>query len=472
MSDSDYTMHVRTIICSLTCLLCAPCSPAQDVCPGDRAIELLADDGQRGDRFGRFVAASGDVIVVGAHLANGPDLRTGAVYTYERNSPFWIQKTKLIPKDGDLGDAFGWPVAIDGDTLVAGAWGDDDLGSDSGSVYVFERSGDTWRQSTKLLAPDGEFSDRFGRALAIDNNTLVIGARYDDDRGFDAGSAYVYQRVNGSWFFVDKIFALDGQAGEQFGISIAIYGDTIAIGSRDNDRGTDAGAVYIFERVGNTWMQSTKLLADDGQAGDSFGLSVAIDGKVMVIGAENDDDRGDDAGAVYIFERMGGAWRQVAKLLADDGQAGDNFGFSVAIQGNIIVVGALGDDDIVTNAGSAYIFERVGSAWLQKSKLLPSDEQMNTNFGVSVTIGYDIAVVGAWGDNDLGPNAGSAYLFPLNPTDCCADIDRNSRLDASDFFLFLDLFASADLRADFTEDGVIDTGDFFFYLDLFALGCP
>ncbi|PJF38983.1 MAG: hypothetical protein CUN54_09690, partial [Phototrophicales bacterium] len=172
--------------------------------PGDRAIKLLADDGQRGDRFGRFVAASGDVIVVGAHLANGLDLRTGAVYTYDRDSPFWIQTAKLIPTDGDLGDAFGWPVAIDGDTLVVGAWGDDDLGSDSGSVYVFERVGDAWMQTTKLLAPDGESSDRFGRALAIDNDTLVIGARYDDDRGLDAGSAYVYQRVNGSWFFVDK----------------------------------------------------------------------------------------------------------------------------------------------------------------------------------------------------------------------------------------------------------------------------
>ncbi len=453
------------IVGGLVVAACAASAMAQDVCPGSDVIKLLADDGQSSDQFGNSVAIDGNTAIIGASFADG---RFGAAYIFERVGNAWTQTAKLTTDDGASGDRFGSSVAISGDTAIIGAPGDDDRGGNSGSVHVFERVGGVWTQAAKLTASDGAAGDEFGVAVAINGDNAIVGAPGDDDRGNFSGSAYVFERVGGAWTQTAKLTADDGAAGDQFGWSLAIDGDSAIIGAWAD--GSGSGSAYVFGRVGNAWTQTAKLTANDGAAGDQFGWSLAIDGDSAIIGTVGDDDF---TGSAYVFERVGGAWTQAAKLTAGDGPSGAEFGASVAMVGDTAIVGAPADNGQIFNSGSAYVFERVGGAWAQAAKLTADDGSDGDQLGRSVAISGDTAIIGAPFDDDLGSTSGSAYVIPLTRTnDCCADIDRNGVLDAADFFLFLDYFAAGDSRADFTGDGIIDGDDFFVYLDLFAAGCP
>ena len=461
------------IVGGLVVAACAASAMAQDVCPGD-VIKLRAFDGAEGDSFGFSVAIDGDTAIVGAYLDDDRGFNTGSAYVFERVDGVWMLAAKLTADDRAASDEFGFSVAIDGDTAIVGAHQDDDLGSNSGSAYVFERVNGAWTQAAKLTADDGAEDDLFGRTVAISGDTAIVGAYQDDDLGSNSGSAYVFERIGNEWTQIAKLTALDGAAGDRFGSSVAIDGDTAVIGAHgDDDRGSNSGSAYIYQRFGGSWFFTQKLLPPDESADDQFGRAVAINGDTAVVGAQGDDDRGSNSGSAYVFQREGNAWTQAAKLTADDGTDDDFFGHSVTIDGDTAVVGANRDDDRGYDSGSAYVFEHIGNEWTQIAKLTAPDGSTFDSFGISVAISAETAIVGSSGDNDRGAGSGSAYIYPSIPSnDCCADIDRNGSLDAADFFLFLDLFAAGDSRADFTGEGVIDGGDFFAYLDLFAAGCP
>ena len=465
---------ITMIVGGLVMAACAGGASAQDSCPGDRPIKLTASDGQTGDIFGSSVAIDGDTAIVGAYWDDDRGTDSGSAYVFEKINGTWTQTAKLTASDGQADDSFGGSVAISGDTAIVGADGDDDLGTDAGSAFVFEKINGTWTQTAKLTASDGQAGDRFGFSVAIDGDTAIVGAVGDDDRGVTAGAVYVFQRLAGSWFFIDKLLASDGQALDTFGVFVEIDGDTAIVGADgDDDLGGGSGSAYVFQRVGNAWNETAKLTASDGQAGDNFGRSVAIDGDTVIIGAYRDDDHGGGSGSAYVFQRVGNGWNETAKLTASDGQAGDNFGRSVAIDGDTAVVGAAGDDDRGGDSGSAYVFEKVGGTWTQTAKLLAPDGQAGDEFGFSVAISAGTSIIGASKDDVSEFDSGSAYIFPwTRPNDCCADIDRSGVLDGADLFVFLDLFAADDLRADFNGDGAIDAGDFFIYLDEFEEGCP
>ena len=245
--------------------------------------------------------------------------------TIERYQLFQVaQSAKLIPSDGAAGDRFGYSVAVDGDTAVAGAFGDADNGSASGSAYVFTREFGVWRQSAKLTASDGAAGDRFGYSVAVDGDTAVAGAFGDADNGSASGSAYVFTREFGLWRQSAKLTASDGAAGDRFGYSVAVDGDTAVAGAfGDADNGSASGSAYVFTRESGVWSQSAKLTATDGARGDYFGWSVAVDGDTAVVGALFDDDNGSQSGAAYVFTRESGVWSQSAKLTSSDGAAGD-----------------------------------------------------------------------------------------------------------------------------------------------------
>ena len=390
--------------------------------------KLTASDGADSDYFGYSVAVSGDgnTAVIGARYDDDRGSESGSAYVFTRSGGSWTQQAKLTASDGAAGDVFGYSVAVSGDgsTAVIGAHGDDDRGSESGSAYVFTRSGSSWTQQAKLTASDGAAGDIFGYSVAVsgDGNTAVIGAYGDDDRGIESGSAYVFTRSGGSWTQQAKLTASDGAAGDvfDFGYSVAVSGDgsTAVIGAYgDDDRGSESGSAYVFTRSGGSWTQQAKLTASDGAAGDVFGYSVAVsgDGSTAVIGAHGDDDRGSESGSAYVFTRSGSSWTQQAKLTASDGAAGDIFGYSVAVSGdgNTAVIGAYGDDDRGIESGSAYVFTRSGSSWTQQAKLTASDGAAGDLFGWSVAVSGDgsTAVIGAHGDDDRGYQSGSAYIF-------------------------------------------------------------
>jgi len=213
----------------------------------------------------------------------------------------WLEQDKLLASDGATGDYFGVSVSIDGDYAIIGAHRDDDNGEDSGSAYIFTRSGTTWNQQDKLIPSDGAAEDLFGNSVSIDGDYAIIGAFWDDDNGDLSGSAYIFTRDGTTWIEQDKLIPSDGAAGDRFGCSVSIDGDYAIIGAWFDDNGEDHGSAYIFTRDGGTWIEQDKLIPSDGA--DRFGCSVSIDGDYAIIGAHYDDDYGYWSGSAYIFVR-------------------------------------------------------------------------------------------------------------------------------------------------------------------------
>jgi hypothetical protein len=338
-------------------------SAAQAAINPATAQKLLAGDGVAADSFGERVSVSGGTAVIGADGDDDKGDSSGSAYVFVQAADgTWSQQAKLVAADGAADDVFGWSVAVDGGTAVIGAIGDDDRGDRAGSAYVFVRAADgTWSQQAKLTAADGVDFDFFGASVSVSGDTAVIGAWGDDDRGNVSGSAYVFVRAaDGTWSQQAKLTAADGAADDSFGKSVAVDGGTAVIGTdEDDDKGDGSGSAYVFVRAADgTWSQQAKLTAADGAAIDYFGVSVAVDGDTAVIGAWLDDDKGSNSGSAYVFVRAAdGTWSQQAKLTAADGAADDWFGESVSVSGGTAVIGAWQDDDKGDGSGSAYVFD-------------------------------------------------------------------------------------------------------------------
>jgi len=274
------------------------------------------------------------------------------------------EEAKLTASDGAASDYFGWSVALSGDTALVGADNNDDDGANSGSAYIFERNNsgaDNWGEVKKLTASDGAAGDIFGYSVGLSGDTALVGA-WGDDSG--QGAAYLFERNTGgvdNWGEVAKLTASDGAASDSFGSSVSLSGDTALVGAPYNDT---FGSAYIFKRNSggvDNWGQTKIITASDSAAGDEFGSSVALSGDTALVGAYFDDDDGANSGSAYIFERNdGGAdnWGEVKKLTASDAAAGDDFGRSVALDGDTALVGARDGDGAIADSGSAYIFER------------------------------------------------------------------------------------------------------------------
>ena len=373
---------------------------------------------------------------------------------------------KLLPSDGAAGDRFGGSVSISGDTIVIGADGDDDSGLDSGSVYVFVQPSTGWagtlNEDAKLLASEGAAGDHFGTSVGISGDAVAAGAPCDDDDGTDSGSAYVFAKPGAGWTGTlneqVKLHADDGAAGSGFGASIAISGDTVAVGAPlDDDAGADSGSAYVFEKPGAGWFgtitENAKLLAHDGAAGDQFGTSVSISNDTVSIGAQLDDDNGIDSGSAYIFERPGAGWAgtvyDAAKLLASDGAPGDQFGTSASISGDTVGIGARFDDDDGADSGSAYIFEKPPGGWAgtlgESAKLPVRDAAVGDNLGASVSVSGETIIVGA---PLRGADSGSAHIFMQPPV---GDVNCDAVVNSFDIDTFILALISAHHAAPFDE---------------------
>lgn len=310
---------------------------------GTSISKLVPPGGHDNEYFGHAVSISSNAVVVGAFQDDVNGFGSGSAYLFSTDGSFL---RKIIPSDGAIGDKFGDSVAISGDTIVIGAYEDDDKGLGSGSVYIFSLTNPISVQ--KLTAPDGEADDYFGEAVAISDDIIVIGAYGDDDKGDESGSAYIF---NKDGTFINKLVPSDGATGERFGYSIAVSGTTIVVGAyRDNDSGSQSGSSYIYTTSGNF---VKKILAPDGAANQRFGRSVAISTTKVIIGADRDSENGSTSGAAYIFNTSGD---YIQKLLAPDGESGDNFGVSVGAHTHTLVVGSQSDDDNGNGSGSMYIF--------------------------------------------------------------------------------------------------------------------
>jgi len=315
------------------------------------------------------------------------------------------QQGKLTASDGVANDNLGYSVAISGDTAVVGI-PQDQVGSNvrQGSVNVYLRSGDTWAFQQKLVASDGAATDQFGYSVALNGNTIAVG-RQNTTTGQNRadGRVYIFARSGSLWSETQVLQSSDLAQGDLFGNSLSFDGDTLAVGAlqKNNVSNFFQGAVYIFTRpaAGSSFAQQGKLISSDGGFADFFGYSVAVSGDTAIVGAVGLAGLGAGAGRgwAYVFTRSGGSWTQQQKLLSSDGAAGDAFGFSVGMSGDHAVIGAR--LDVVGTAGevgSAYIFERSGGTWAEQQKLTAAETTpRNDTFGASLAINGDTLAIGS-----------------------------------------------------------------------------
>ncbi len=379
--------------------------------------------------YGRGVCINGDYAIVSALLDNHEGTLTegGAAFVYHYEDGVWNFQFKLISQDPDAKDHFGRSVFINDTHAIVGCTYSDDPDSYNGSAYIFVNNGDgTWSQQAKLLASDRRRMDRYGVTVGIDGNYAIVGcygADYDVDgvEVLNAGAAYIYEFDGTSWGNEVILHPDEPLTEEKFGWCVSILGNTALIGAyedRNNNADGYQGAAYIFQQDGGTWSQTQKLTPSDIVDGDNFGYSVDLSEGYAIVGAMNDDD---DNGSAYIYRSEAGAYVREQKITASNGQSGDNFGFSVGIDGGQAIVGAWHSDKGYGDTGSAYIFTRDAATgtWSQFSELIAEDASYNDQNGWFVSISGDFALTGAprWDADktdlsvDLETNEGSAYIF-------------------------------------------------------------
>ncbi len=325
--------------------------------------KLTASDAASHDNFGYSVSLSGFTALVGSPEDDDGGAASGSTYVFVRSGTNWTQQVKLTAPDAGANDYFGRSVSLSGDTALIGAYLDDDGGSASGSSYVFERSGTLWSQQAKLTASDGAPGDQFGGAVSLSGDTALVGAAEDDDLGSESGSAYVFVRTGTTWNQQTKLTAGDGAADDLFGSSVSYMNDRAIVGAYgDDDAGSESGSAYVFGRVGISWSQTAKLTASDAAPGDRFGWSVSIIDRTALVSALRGDGAAVDSGSVYAFGLSGTTWFENSEIHGTDTAADDEFGRSLSFFADTLLVGAPLDDDVGGWSGSAYVFERFASA--------------------------------------------------------------------------------------------------------------
>ncbi|HEY3256723.1 MAG TPA: FG-GAP repeat protein, partial [Polyangiaceae bacterium] len=431
---------------------------------------LLAAPGSRTVHYGAAFAEDATGKEASVRIRTGPGLTLeldvrGAELPISVDPLAWVEQQKLTASDGSPGDFFGKALAISGDTLLVGAYGDDDQGTDSGSASVFVRAAGAWSLQQKLTASDGAAGDHFGYAVALSGDTAVVGAPLADGAAVDSGAAYVFARSGGVWTMQAKLLASDAAANDHLATSVAISGKVLVLGApfKQRDGASEVGAAYVYSQDGGSWAEKAKLLPTSS-AGDHNGTAVAISGNNLALGTARANGY---TVSFYAFD--GSSWvaagntsssnaslgyygsalaisdtytvignyahplgpsaingtvmvisnamhSQQATLRANDGSVNDLFGSAVAISdANVILVGSPQDDDQGDDSGSAFAFSLSGNTWSQQQKFLASDGKAGDGFGSAVGISASAAVLGAW-QGKTASGAGSVYAESLAQT--------------------------------------------------------
>ncbi len=438
---------------------------AQDACLDAR---VTAFDAGVFQSFGFSVALSGDTALVGAEWDNDNGTQSGSVYVYQREpgpEGSWVFIQKLLASDGTTNNRFGSAVTIDGDVIVVGAFGhfhDGDSGSGSAYLFRFDKDSSMWIEKQELLASDGVAGDKFGSSVAISGNVVLIGAADNDhDGGTNAGAAYIY-RFNPEtlqWIEVQKLTASDAMNFDGFGLSVSLAGDLALIGTPGQDGAQEeTGAAYVFRFDPDTatWVEQAKVFASDGAAHDSFGWSVGVSENVALAGALGAKS---DAGAAYVFrfDPKSSAWFEEQTLLPSGG-APEQFGRAVAIDGDTALIGSPFADAVGDSYGAAYVFRYDGdtSQWSQDDMLVPDPGPWTAFFGWSVALDGDRAVCGAHGEDQ---QRGAAYIYNVAPNcNCPHDLDADGDVGVKDLLILLGSWGACPPTGDCPAD-FDNTGD-------------
>jgi hypothetical protein len=459
-----------------------------------RLLYVKASNPDAMDQFGTAVAISGDWLAVGAPKEssraagiNGDQTddsedSSGAVYLFSDDGAGWAQRAYVKASNPEAVDVFGTELAMDGNTLAVAAWAEDGdatgvngeadvaVAANAGAVYVFAHSNGAWEQEAYVKASNTELLDFFGRSVAVSGDTLVVGAPGEDsdsdgvngnqssNQSPASGAVYVFVRGS-SWTQQAYLKASNPGVDDVFGEAIALDGDTLVVGApgeasasrgvvsdQTDDSAPASGAVYVFERTSGTWRQIAYLKSSNTDADDQFGAELALDGTTLAVAAPREGTRTDDrsgtvannlapeSGAVYVFERGPSGWLQQAYLKASNAETEDFFGVSVALLGDTLIVGALGEDgqssptdNNAPLSGAAYVFVRTGTTWVQQAYKKAPNLGVNDRFGAFAVLSPTMLAIsstveasdspglnGDW-SNDRMPGAGAVFVWLREP---------------------------------------------------------
>ncbi len=420
---------------------------------------------------GAAASAAGDIGVVGAPNSGRYGPESGAAFIYRRLGGAWNYDGSLTAPGVTSGDHFGLAVATDGVSVAVGAPDDSGAAFDSGSARVFRHNGTHWVADPTVIAPGGATDDRFGAAVVISGDTLAVAAPGSDTATADAGAVMIFTRVGGAWIHAQTLTPPDADPGDRFGTSVAIDGNRMIIGAyADDEHGTDAGAAYIYERLGGVWQFDAKLTAEDAAPADLFGWSVALESDTAVVGAYGRDDAGSLSGAAYVFERQGQAWVAQGSLIGATASEFDRAGWSVAIDQGVVLVGSPRDDATALNAGGVTAFTRSNGVWTSAARIAPTASEQGAEFGAAVALTGGVALIGA---PRSGSGVGRAFAAVA-----LGDCDDSGVLDACE--VITGALADADhdgvpdaclpppCPGDATANGLVDVRDLNFVLAFWA----
>lgn len=367
--------------------------------------ELKSEDLAVEDRFGSALDVSGNRVLVGArnHDHGGFISNSGAAYVFVENAGAFAQEAQLLPVDPAAEGKFGHALSMDGDTALVGAPDARQAGSPRGAAYIFELVAGSWVAGPRLSASQSNIGDRFGWSVSLDGEWAAVGAYGDDVSGFNAGSVSIFRRdSDGGWLNHSTLRAQDGEGNDFFGRAVAIEGDRMLVGAPgDDDRAQNAGAVYVFEWNGVSWDEADKVFVPGAAAHANVGEALALDGTRFVVSVPHDDTMGNDPGFVCVFELNAGAWKIAASLSPTEAGTGDEFGAALDLRGERLLVGAPRFDGISVNGGMAWLFSHVGDGWLQVKTLVAPELNSNEGSGYAVGLSDDRLFVG--GHRDSSP---------------------------------------------------------------------
>lgn len=344
-------------------------------------------------------------------MANG-DLGSVHMFTYFGG---YIETSQVNANEWTQDDYFGTSVSISGNRALVGAPGDNEFGFDSGSAYIYEWLEGQWQLMAKLQSDDLHPRQEFGHSVSLSGDRALVGAPQDSQDETFSGAAYIFDLIDGDWTQSQKLKASHPRFRANFGDSVSLDGNRALIGAyRDGEAGQYAGAAYVFELNQGHWVETEKLLAATTTIGDFFGVSVSLDNDKAVIGSSSDSTQGNDSGSVYVFTIDNGLWSETAQLSPSDHQAGDGFGNAVDIGGHQILVGASDEGEFSDQAGAAYVFEFDGLDWVEVVKLKPTDGEHRDRFGCSVSLETTFFVVGSCESDEQGDKSGAVYVYHLD----------------------------------------------------------
>jgi hypothetical protein len=378
--------------------------------------KIVPADIAQEDAFGWSVDMYENHALVGSVYDDDNDIQSGSAYVFHFDGTQWNEQAKIVASDGGFADYFGYAVCIHDGQLIVGAYRDFVGSVRSGSAYVFTQSGNTWIEAAKLVPFDPEEEDRFGAKVAIYGNYAAVGAYYRDDNGESSGAVYVYKKSAGEWNFHQKLAPESLQANDLFGTSVAFSADYLFIGSIGNsDQENSSGKVFVFELDNEDWILFDELYPEDPAEGKGFGSAISATQQTMAIGAYRDHAVATESGSVYLFEKADGNWEFRQKVFPSDGTAGAFFGHSLAIDNDRLVVGALYDNTLRAETGSAYVYTRESSGnWLLSAKIVPDDAHDQQRFSTGIGLSGKYAIAGAPYDEEYGYHTGAAYICDLD----------------------------------------------------------